>query len=215
MRDVRWNVQWWAALATVLAGLMSLPALVISVNALRVAEQQRLDAHKIAEQQRLDAQRQKAEEDQALRRAFVQRITYDGSDNVFFDDGDLVFSNGNTSLATTRILLRFTRDKGAGAAANWTYSLMEFRVPACTEATFRITKGLEEEIQTEGVTFSSVVAENYASVLNPYDNRWWYVLGFADSVPEPLTQEDHVLQQEQSMSVFTEPDKSRELSGCA
>ncbi|MEV5892466.1 hypothetical protein [Nonomuraea fuscirosea] len=194
---------------------MSLPALVISMNALGVAEQQRLDARKVAEQQRLDAQRQKSEEDEAVRRAYVQRITYDGTDNVFFDDGDLVFTNGNTSLATTRILLRFTYDKGAGAAANWTYSLMEFRVPACTEATFHISKDLEEEIQTAGVTFSDVVAENYASVLNPHDNQWWYVLAFADQVPEPLTQGDQVFQQGQSMSVFTEPDKSRELSGCA
>ncbi|GAA2641610.1 hypothetical protein [Nonomuraea recticatena] len=185
------------------------------MNALRVAEQQRLDSRQVAEQQRLDAQRQEAEEDETVRRAFVQRITYDGSDNVFFDDGDLIFANGNTSWATTRVLLRFTRDKGAGAAASWTYSLMEFRVPACTEATFRITKDLEDEIQTEGITFSDVVAENYASVLNPHDNRWWYVPAFADSVPEPLAQEDHVLQQQQSVSTFTEPDKSRELSGCA
>ncbi|MEV0581988.1 hypothetical protein [Nonomuraea sp. NPDC050310] len=194
---------------------MSLPALAISVNALRVAEQQRLDSRRVAEQQRSDAQRQKAEEDETVRRAFVQRIIYDGHDGVFFDGGDLVFTNGNTALATTRIQLRFTRDKGAGEAANWTYSLMEFRVPGCTEATFRITKGLEDEIQTEGITFSEVVAEDYASVLNPHDNRWWYVLGFADQVPEPLTPEDHTFQQNQSMSVFTEPDQSRKLSGCA
>ncbi|MFG1966909.1 hypothetical protein [Nonomuraea sp. NPDC049028] len=74
LRDVRWNVQWWAALTSVIAGLMSVPALIISMNALALGEQQQADARaQRAEDQKLRAQAS-ADADELARTAFVRAV---------------------------------------------------------------------------------------------------------------------------------------------
>ncbi|MBB6557270.1 hypothetical protein [Nonomuraea rubra] len=74
LRDVRWSVQWWAALTSVVAGLMSVPALIISLNALELGQQQRADAlAQRAEDKKREAQA-KAEADAIAKIAFPSRI---------------------------------------------------------------------------------------------------------------------------------------------
>ncbi|MGW5160940.1 hypothetical protein ACWEPN_36200 [Nonomuraea wenchangensis] len=74
LRDVRWSVQWWAALTSVLAGLTSIPALVISMNALSLSQQQRADAlAQHAEDRRKEAQA-KAEADDLAKDAFPNHV---------------------------------------------------------------------------------------------------------------------------------------------
>jgi hypothetical protein len=74
LRDVRWNVQWWAALTSVLAGLMSIPALVISMNALALSEQQRRDALAQRAEDQRERTRAKAEADELARTAFLRGV---------------------------------------------------------------------------------------------------------------------------------------------
>ncbi|MFF0775197.1 hypothetical protein ACFYUK_40360 [Nonomuraea wenchangensis] len=74
LRDVRWSVQWWAALTSVVAGLMSVPALIISMNALSLSQQQRADAlAQRVEDQRKEAQAE-AEADALAKVAFPDRV---------------------------------------------------------------------------------------------------------------------------------------------
>ncbi|MEU4574654.1 hypothetical protein [Nonomuraea sp. NPDC023979] len=66
------RVQHWVAIAGIIGGLMSIPALIISINALKLSEEQRADAAaQRAEDQREKAQTKAAEE---ARTAFSRNL---------------------------------------------------------------------------------------------------------------------------------------------
>ncbi|MFC7723416.1 hypothetical protein [Nonomuraea recticatena] len=113
LRNVRWNVQWWAAIGTVLAGLMSVPALVISTNALRISEQQRIDALTQRTEDQKERTRAKVAEEEDRKAAFAMRVVMWNNlpgDTVHSlnDLQNVTIRNGNAQQAI--VVIRMTSD---------------------------------------------------------------------------------------------------------
>ncbi|YCK37212.1 hypothetical protein ACNF49_25110 [Actinomadura sp. ATCC 39365] len=87
LRNARWNVQAWAAIATVLAGLASVPALIISLKAYSLADQQREDALKQRAEDRKQREQEKSEATEAERSAFARRVTIQGGSDPDVEKG--------------------------------------------------------------------------------------------------------------------------------
>ncbi|MFI6485049.1 hypothetical protein ACIBH1_44545 [Nonomuraea sp. NPDC050663] len=98
----------WTAIGTVLAGLVAVPALLISLNALRISEEQRLETH----------------------RQFAQRVTLpDDIEDQFFDNTELTISNANTIPVAVEMLM-------PGPIGQRAEVIYDTNVPACAEVAY-------------------------------------------------------------------------------
>ncbi|MER6950949.1 hypothetical protein ABT294_43735 [Nonomuraea sp. NPDC000554] len=125
LREVRLSVQWWAALTSVVAGLLSIPALVISLNALQLSQQQRQDAlAQRVEDQRKEAQ-SKADADALAKVAFPNRVQIvDEPDGTIRDAWAWYVRNANSQRAYVYVLHRPNKQPT---------ELWEFVVEPCSE----------------------------------------------------------------------------------
>lgn len=196
LRDKLTSVQLWVAIAGIVGSLMSVPALIISMNALEISEKQLADA-----------QRLKAETDLASQRAFVQRVSVDVQ-AALVNRAPIVISNGNTTSTEVEVYLGFNGDSDASPGA-WEYQMVMFAAPACSQATYRtslFTKGHFKVLDVDNARYSLDLI-----VFNPIDQRRWRV----GSVPEPLSPNEEAEYREKShASTFPHPGKNDALPGC-
>lgn len=142
-------LQWWTAIGTVLAGLVAIPALIISMNALKISEQQRADVLR----QRVEDQR-KAEEERAA--SYARNITHNREGDLIgwvhakdgLRIGDLWISNRNTGEVTVWSVAQQIDGESR---------VRTVRVPPCT-----------------AIKVEKTVIADYA-VFNPVDRRIWSV----------------------------------------
>ncbi|MEV4113705.1 hypothetical protein [Nonomuraea sp. NPDC049695] len=167
LRDVRWNVQWWAALTSVIAGLMSIPALVISLNALSLSEQQRTDAITQRVEDQKERAAAKAQADYESKAAFARRVTAWASDRNLMEAS---MRNANSSWAWVWVT--------AADEASTSYAV---RVPPCTEMTVRprIKGGVGPGLDEADFYDLRFYTENlYTLTENAVDGQFWSVSAF-------------------------------------
>ncbi|MGR6921190.1 hypothetical protein ACU635_43700 [[Actinomadura] parvosata] len=199
------------AIAGIIGGLMSVPALIISMNALRLGEAQRADALTISEKQRAEAQQAKADADLASERAFAQRISV-GPEleeltliHTLESGGTINVTNGNTLSTWVAIFYVAYDSNKIGAPV----SGMLFSAPACGLATYRIGTLERERLAVTGADVISVVGETV--VINPISHRTWTVGTEARPIPEDELDE---LDEVAPLTHFESPSARRPLAGC-
>ncbi|NRQ32430.1 hypothetical protein HII36_11350 [Nonomuraea sp. NN258] len=204
LRGIRWNVQWWAALTTVVAGLMSVPALVISLSALNATEQQRLEA-----------QRHKADSEAALQRAYAQRMAIEAGQGslvgALLDGGTITISNGNTIGADVEILLGVAPD--TSAEDTWRYAKVLFASPACTRATYEIPARLFEKLEAldDGGRLDEAV------FIHPLDRRRWLFPDLGVGIAAQPLPPDRLpgFSSRSGAMMAMPPPRMRAVAGCA
>jgi hypothetical protein len=171
---------------------MSIPALIISINALKVADQQRLDALKANQQQRADAQQQ-----------FAQRVSVpERHEFQILQSRTLSISNSNTLPAVMRIYI-FTYREFLDDGKAFLYDLT---VPACTDGDFELDLPQED--------LNDALVETDIRVHNPIDGRQWTLSdpGFP-AVPSD-SREDPRFENARAMRDIGPPFEKRRVSQC-
>ncbi|MFE3453463.1 hypothetical protein ACFXJ8_31515 [Nonomuraea sp. NPDC059194] len=109
-------LQWWTTIGTVLAGLIAVPALVISTKALSVSKQQHDDT----------------------RQLFAQRVVmgdYPARKQQFLQHRTVTISNGNSITVRTTFTVMHFDDV-------WKSQLYMAAIPSCTEIDYALSLGV-------------------------------------------------------------------------
>ncbi|GAA4071097.1 hypothetical protein [Nonomuraea soli] len=209
MRDVRWNVQWWAALTSVVAGFMSIPALIISLNALRISEQQHTDAR-----------RQQSASELLARQTFIRRVIINGEPGqAMVFGGDITVVNYNLIPVLVRLYAETEVTPTSGSSTPPPKSdASGFVIPPCAEVTLRIPP--YEAIYPDPADRPSrqeVEIISHTAVLNPLDGRLWAVPDISSAALEasPLDKDATELMESIGWTVKSELATTRSLPHCA
>ncbi|GGT19332.1 hypothetical protein ACFFV7_53055 [Nonomuraea spiralis] len=177
---------------------MSVPAFLVSMNALRISEQQRVDA-----------QQARTASDRAGRRDFALRVTVEPGEVDIADPlmtgGTITVKNGNALPTTVQIHVELSDNNVVQGPAHYA----TFDAPACSQVVYRMRHD-EERTRTfddaDGRTTLVVVV----NPLDPHSRFWSPGLG-----AEPVTTSEVTrLSTADSLSVSDFSSTSRYLPTC-
>lgn len=203
------SIQVWVAIAGIIGSLTSVPALIVSMNALRISEGQRADTLKISNQQQADARRVKTEADEASKRAFLRRIDIGPESDIpktIISGGTITVSNSNAT--STYVMVFVTAWRNEGGERPTLASLVRFAAPACSEVTFQVTPQLPDG-KTSGFEIS---VSRFA--FNAIDQRWWYLTSYETISPDPIESEMEAYVAANGWFAFDHPSRKRSYAGC-